>query len=105
MHDSQRQWHRVDQSRRPRLVPGRRIAPGKPQQNGSVEPFKGRLRDKCLNEHLFPSPVAARRRIEAWRTVYDTVHPPSSLDGLAPDEFTNRPRQGHMDTEAKVSAI
>ena len=29
------------------------IAPGKPMQNGFVENFNGRLRDECLNEHLF----------------------------------------------------
>ncbi|GLQ36896.1 hypothetical protein GCM10007908_05160 [Rhizobium albus] len=29
------------------------IAPGKPKQNGFVESFNGRLRDECLNEHLF----------------------------------------------------
>ena len=40
------------------------IAPGKPQQNGFVESFDGRLRDECLNEHLFPSLAAARRIIE-----------------------------------------
>jgi hypothetical protein len=62
------------------------IAPGKPQQNGFVGSFNGRLRDECLNEHLFPSLAAARRIIEAWRT--DTTpcvrtaalagsHPPS----------------------------
>ena len=80
------------------------IAPGKPQQNGFVESFNGRLRDECLNEHLFPTLAAARRIIEAWRTDYNTVRPHSSLGGLAPAEFTNRPRQGHMDTEAKLSA-
>ena len=31
------------------------IAPGKPMQNGFVESFNGRLRDECLNEHLFGS--------------------------------------------------
>ena len=41
------------------------IALGKPQQNGFVESFNGRLRDECLNEHLFPSLAAARRIIEA----------------------------------------
>ena len=66
--------------------------------------FNGRLRDECLNEHLFPSLAAARRIIEAWRTDYNTVRPHSSLGGLAPAEFTNRPRQGNMDTEAKLSA-
>jgi putative transposase len=29
------------------------IAPGKPMLNGFVESFNGRLRDECLNEHLF----------------------------------------------------
>ncbi len=29
------------------------IAPGKPQQNGFVESFNGRLRDECLNEEVF----------------------------------------------------
>ena len=80
------------------------IAPGKPQQNGFVESFNGRLRDECLNEHLFASLAAAKRIIEAWRTDYNTVRPHSSLGGLAPAEFTNRPRQGHMETEAKLSA-
>jgi len=46
----------------------------------------------------------ARRIIEAWRTDYNTVRPHSSLGGLAPAEFTDRPRQGDKDTEAKLSA-
>ncbi len=39
------------------------IAPGKPQQNGFVESLDRRLRDECLNEHLFGSLPAARRII------------------------------------------
>ena len=31
------------------------IAPGKPQQNGFIESFNGKLRDECLNENLFSS--------------------------------------------------
>ncbi len=31
------------------------IAPGKPVQNGLVESFNGRMREECLNEHLFDS--------------------------------------------------
>ena len=31
------------------------IAPGKPMQNGLVESFNGRIREECVNEHLFPS--------------------------------------------------
>ena len=36
------------------------IAPGKPMQNGLVESFIGRLRDECLNEHVFTSYRHAR---------------------------------------------
>jgi len=76
------------------------IAPGKPQQNG----FDDWLRNECLNEHLFLSLAAARRIIEASRTDYNTVRPHSSLGRSAPAEFTSRPRQGHMNTEAELSA-
>ena len=43
------------------------IAPGKPQQNAFAESFIGRLRDECLNEHLFTNLNEARQIIEAWR--------------------------------------
>jgi putative transposase len=36
------------------------IAPGKPQQNGFMESFNGKLRDECLNEHVFSSLAQAR---------------------------------------------
>jgi putative transposase len=51
------------------------VAPGKPRQNSLVESFDGRLRDECLNKHLFPSLAAVRRMIEAWLTDYNTVRP------------------------------
>lgn len=57
-----------------------------------------------MNEHLFPLLAAARRTIEAWRTDYNTVRPRSSLGGMAPVEFTNRPRHGHEETETNLSA-
>src|SRR5579863_205946 len=71
------------------------IAPGKPTQNGFIESFNGRLRDECLNEHLFTSLPEARRIIEAWRIDYNTTRPHSSLNGLTPTEFAARPSQGH----------
>ena len=71
------------------------IAPGKPTQNGFIESFNGRLRDECLNEHLFASLPEARRIIEEWRTDYNTLRPHSSLNGLTPTEFAARPIQGH----------
>ncbi len=109
MHGGQRQWTELTSQAvlawcQDTGVEWHYIAPGKPQQNGFVESFNGRLRDECLNEHLFPSLAAARRIIEAWRTDYNTVRPHSSLGGLAPAEFTNRPRQGHMENDANLSA-
>jgi hypothetical protein len=72
------------------------IAPGKPQQNAFVESFNGRLRDECLNEHVFGSLVEARRLIEAWREDYNRVRPHGSL--RRPDAGgvceVQRPREG-----------
>jgi putative transposase len=70
------------------------IAPGKPMQNGFVESFNGRLRDECLNEHLFANLKEARQIIEEWRADYNTNRPHSSLNGLTPTEFAARPREG-----------
>jgi len=69
------------------------IAPGKPTQNAFVESFNGRLRDECLNEHLFDSLDDARRIIEAWRIDYNTVRPHTSLGGLAPLTYKRRLRR------------
>src|SRR6185503_1216021 len=63
------------------------IAPRKPMQNGFVESFNGRLRDECLNEHLFANLNEARQIIEAWRIDYNTNRPHTSLNGLTPTEF------------------
>jgi len=43
------------------------IQPGKPQQNGYVESFHGKLRDECLNVSWFANLWDARRKIAAWR--------------------------------------
>lgn len=71
------------------------IAPGKPQQNGFMESFNGKLRDECLNEHVFASLAEARRIIEAWRLDYNTVRPHSSLGYLTPEEFAASWRAAH----------
>ena len=61
------------------------IAPGKPQQNGFVESFNGKLRDECLNEEVFPTLAEARVVIERWRRDYNTVRPHSAHGGLTPE--------------------
>jgi len=63
------------------------IAPGKPVQNAFVESFNSRLRDECLNEHIFLSLAEARLTIEAWRDDCNHRRPHSSLGALTPVEF------------------
>jgi putative transposase len=60
------------------------IAPGKPQQNGLVESFNGKLRDECLNEEVFDSLAHARKVLARWRHDYNHHRPHSSLGGLSP---------------------
>jgi putative transposase len=63
------------------------IAPGKPQQNGFVESFNGRLRDELLNETLFRSLPHARAVLEAWRRDYNEERPHSSLGWMTPRDY------------------
>lgn len=63
------------------------IRPGKPVENSYVESFNGRLRDECLNVHLFFGIEDARRKLEAWREDYNTVRPHGSLNNLPPFEY------------------
>ena len=63
------------------------IEPAKPVQNAFIESFNSRLRDECLNEHLFDSLAEARQIIKAWRLDYNYARPPSTLATLAPSEF------------------
>ncbi|AGH48490.1 transposase [Sphingomonas sp. MM-1] len=69
------------------------IAPGKPQQNGYVESFNGRLRDECLNETLFASLSHARSVLRAWRDDYNYVRPHSGIGGLTPANAAGRVAQ------------
>ena len=60
------------------------IRPGRPVENGFIESFNGRLRDECLNTHLFWSIEDACEKIEAWRVDYNTRRPHSALANLPP---------------------
>jgi putative transposase len=65
------------------------IAPGKPQQNGFIESFNGRLRDELLNETLFMSPPHARAALEAWRHDYNEERPHSKLGWMTPRAYAS----------------
>lgn len=65
----------------------RYIAPGKPTQNAMAESFQGRMRDECLNEHLFFSMGHVRAVIAAWRADFNTARPHSSLGYRTPAAY------------------
>jgi len=68
----------------------RLIEPGKPNQNAYIESFNGRLRDECLNEHLFMNLDHARQIIERWRREYNEERPKKSLGGLTPSQYARQ---------------
>jgi putative transposase len=65
------------------------IAPGKPQQNGFIESFNGRLRDELLNETLFRSLPHARAVLEDWRRDYNHERPHSKLGWMTPAAYAS----------------
>lgn len=74
------------------------IRPGKPVDNGFIESFNGRLRDECLNTHLFWSIEDARKKLEEWRMDYNAVRPHSALANLPPAAFAAGAVQGKTNT-------
>lgn len=65
------------------------IRPGKPVENHYIESFNGRLRDECLNAHLFFDLQDAQKKLEIWREDYNTVRPHSALRSLPPASYAN----------------
>lgn len=63
------------------------IQPGKPVQNAYIESFNGKLREECLNEHVFITLEDAKEKIETWRRYYNEKRPHTSLDFKTPKEF------------------
>ena len=60
------------------------IRPGKPVDNAFIESFNGKLRDECLNSHVFASVAEAQVVLEAWRDDYNAVRPHSALQDRTP---------------------
>jgi len=56
-------------------------------QNGYIESFNGKLRDKCLNENWFLNLKEAKTIIEKWRYYYNFERPQTSLCGISPIQF------------------
>jgi putative transposase len=63
------------------------IRPGKPVENAFIESFNGRLRDECLNAHVFASTIEAQGVLDAWREDYNHVRPHSALHDRTPVEM------------------
>ena len=82
------------------------IEPGKPIQNAHIESFNARLREECLNEHVFVTLDDARRKIETWRIQYNRERPHSSLGNLTPEEFARKqPIQRARPSRAPLSQL
>ena len=62
------------------------IEPGKLVQNAFVEILNGKLRDECLNEHLFFLMSHTRAVIAGWVDDYNTERPHSALGYRTPME-------------------
>ncbi len=63
------------------------IRPGRPVENGYIESFNGRLRDECLNVHVFFTLADVHEKLEQWRQDYNQVRPHSALGDYAPQQF------------------
>ncbi len=66
------------------------IKPGHPWENGYIESFHDKLRDECLNRHIFRSGREAEAVAETWRVEYNGYRPHSSLGYQTPKEFAKR---------------
>ena len=64
------------------------IRPGKPVENAYVESFNGRLRDECLNTHLFFDMQDAKKKLACWQRDYNEERPHGKLGSLTPAEFS-----------------
>jgi putative transposase len=89
---------------------GRKIAvdyiqPGKPQQNGHIESFNGRLRDECLNANLFRTLADARCALAERRRFYNHERPHSALGYATPAAFAAaRPASGSAPLRLREAA-
>ena len=84
----------------------RHIAPGKPTQNAFAESFQGRMRDECLNEHLFFSMNHARAVVAGRVEDFNTARPHSAIGYMTPAAYaaTLKPQRAPALRHLKSSA-
>ena len=78
------------------------IAPGKPMQNGFVESLNGRLRDECLNEHLFHGLHAAPRSSRLGGSITTITARIRAFAVSPPNEFVTRSIKGHTENRVQL---
>ncbi|PJN93320.1 hypothetical protein CNY89_21735, partial [Amaricoccus sp. HAR-UPW-R2A-40] len=87
----------------------RYIAPGKPTQNAFAESFQGKMRDECLNEHLFFSMNHARAVVAGWVEDFNTARPHSAIGYMTPAAYaaTLKPQRApalrHLESSATAA--
>ncbi len=68
------------------------ITPGRPRENGYTKSLNGRIRDECLNEHVFESLAHARRSVAAGRLQHHSASRQPRQH--APDRLSRQSAQG-----------
>lgn len=74
------------------------IRPGKPVENGLIESSNGRLRDECLNTHLFWTMEEARNILQEWLLDYNRARPHGTLGYQTPLEYAEQVREREKNT-------
>ena len=85
--------HAVQRCLRDNQIKTLYMDPGSPWQNGFVESFHGRLRDKCLNREQLWTLTEARVVIEDYRQEYNQGRPHSRLGYQSPRQFALQQRR------------
>ena len=80
------------------------ITPGSPWENPYIESFHDKLRDECLNMHVFTDGRHAQQVVEGWRNEYNDERPHSSLNYMTPAEFAEYCRNSGRLTSAFADA-
>ena len=63
--------------------------PGKPTDNAYIEPFNGKFRAECLNQHGVPPLDDAHQKMGEWRRDDNEVRPHSAIGNMPPIALMN----------------